>query len=154
MRPTVAQPLRTRGVSVQDAASFDDFMTKEFLLWARQTRQATNYMSREKATFTTVGTAAYTTIWSSIDMAVGSVVRLEARVVGNQTSDRGTFIVAAFFRNDGVVAQEGATATIYAENPAGYAIRFLVVSNHIDLQVRDAGAATAWSAVIDGHEVP
>lgn len=152
MRPTVEQQIRSRSVEKDDLLNF---VNRELLLWARQTRQATNYINRQQASYTTPGDGTFTTIWTSQDVASGTAVRMEARVVARGATDRSAFIADALFYNNGTVTQEGATAAVYVQNAALTGIRFIIVSNHVELQVADAGTESVqWIAVIDAQVVP
>jgi hypothetical protein len=147
---TLTRGLRQRNVDTNDLTYWAN---KELIPLLAQVVQALSYISRVQATISTAGTSTFTTIWSSADIPVGGVLRLDVHVIGADSGNRAAFEKIGLFFNDGTTAQEGVTATIWSENGPGYGVQFLIVSNHIDLQVADAGASTSWTAVIDAQEL-
>lgn len=151
MTPTLSRPLRKIGVKTEQ---FQPWVELELLPALREVQQALNYTAVSKATIPTDGTGTVTTIWSSQDIANGTAVMIDASVVAVATAARSAFKVAALFRNTGLVAQEGATATIYAQDVSGIAVTFAVVASHVELRVNDTGVgAFNWVAVISALEV-
>lgn len=152
MIPTVQRGVRKQPVAENE---YDTWINREVLPFLAQVRQALNYVNRQQATISTAATATFTTIWSSADLGVNTAVRLDAYIQGIATAARAAFTITGLFYNNGATAQEGATVAGYTQNAAGYAVRYQVVGNHIDVQVQDAGVATVnWTAVIDAQVAP
>lgn len=148
MTPTLTRGLRQRNV---DTDQLTYWANKELIPLVAQVVQALNYVSRVQAEITTAGTAAFTTIWSSEDLALRTVVRFDAQITGAEIGQQSIFTITGLFVNDGTVHQEGATVNGPTVNASGYAVRYFVVGNHIDVQVADAGASTNWLATIDAQ---
>lgn len=154
MTPTVELGVRTRGVSEPDLIRFINY---ELLPLVIQVRSALNYKSVANVTaFQTFATAADTTIWSSADIAKGSAVRIDADVMGSTASlsAKACVTISGLFFNDGTTQQEGATITVVSNNTPAFVIGFLVVDNHVELQVQDTGLTVTWSAIVTSQEVP
>lgn len=152
MIPTVIRGVRKQPVAESE---YDTWINREVIPFMQQVRQGINYINRQQATISTAATATFTTIWSSDDLAVNTAARLDAYIQGLTTTARAAFTITGLFYNNGATAQEGVTVAGYTQNAAGYAVRYLVVGNHIDVQVQDAGIATVnWTAVIDAQVAP
>lgn len=151
MIPTVSRPLRTKPVTTDNLSSW---AREELLPLLQQVRQSANYIARQQATIITAGTAAFTTIWVSADLADGAAVRFDAQILGVafNLTDKAMFTITGLFFNSGTVQQEPATVVGPTINPAGYVVRFLIVLNHIEVQVQDAGTSVNWTVVIDAQE--
>lgn len=150
MIPTVLKPLRDR----VPKAEFEPWVNKELIPFLSQVRQALNYTSVVAADITTAATGVMTTIWSSQDVAVGSSVLVDTTIIGIATGATSAFKVTALFRNGGTFAQEGATFAGYTQNAAGFAVQYLVVGNHFDVQVQDDGALDVeWTAIVSALEL-
>lgn len=152
MTPTIIRGLRGLPVPPDQ---FQSWVNDELLVILRQFRQAHNYLARQKATFTTAATGVFTTIWSSADIAVGTAVRIDSNILGVTATDQAAFTITALFFNNGTLQQDGATAAGFTQNGAGYAVQFLIVNNHVEVQAKDAGTDTVnWTAVIDAQVGP
>lgn len=152
MSATVSRPLRTKAVTPKNLSYW---ARDELLPFLAEVRQSLNYIARQQATLVTAGDATFHTIWTSSDLAVGTVVRLDSYIIGCTSAARSAFTVTGTFYNDGTTAQEGPTVAGYTRNTPGYTVRYLVVSNHVELQVEDAGGTSVnWTAVIDAQEAP
>lgn len=152
MIPTITRPLRD---TIPDD-QYQPWIHKELLPFLSQARQALNYKAVASVpSFPTDGTSVATTIWSSTDLAVGTAVRLDADVIGWDGSEPCAFTITALFFNDGPAGtqQIGATAAGYTQNTLGLSVDFLIVGNHIELQVNDAGNVEEWTAVITAQVV-
>lgn len=149
MIPTITRPLRDTVPEDQ----YQPWIHRELLPFLSQTRQALNYVGRTTASFSTAATATFTTIWSSADLAVDSSVRIDASVMGMSPGDQASMTIAGLFYNDGTVQQSLATLAGLSFNSPGFSIQFLIVDNHIDLQVSDAGLNVVWTAVVDTQEM-
>lgn len=149
MIPTVEKAMR--GSSPPGEKDLTIWASKELLPFLGQVRQALNYIGRVEATFQTDGSGGLHTVWTSADVAVGQAITLTAYVIGIETggTQRGTKTIVALFGNDGTLTQTGATTALYTNNAPGYTIQFTVVSNHVEVQVQDAGNTTNWVAVVD-----
>lgn len=154
MIPTVIKAMRGSNPPTEKELTY--WAGKELLPFLGQVRQALNYISRQQATQTTEATATPTTIWTSEDVAVGTAVRIDAYVVAYGTVDRSAFNIIGLFYNNGTFAQEGVTFAAYTQNAGGgFAVQFVVVANHVELQVQDDGVSTVdWNAVIDAQVSP
>lgn len=150
MIPTVLKPLRDRVPQDQ----FEPWVNKELIPFLAQVRQALNYTSVVAANITTAATGVMTTIWSSQDIAVGSSVLLDTTIMAIATGATSAFKITGTFRNPGTFAQEGATSAPYTQNAAGFAVQYLVVDNHIEVQVQDDGALDVeWTAIMSALEL-
>lgn len=150
MTPTVTRGLRGLPVPQEQIQSW---INEELLIFLRQVRQAANYTAITNPTLPTAGTGVYTTIWTSADLAVGTAVLIDATIVGVASTARSAFKITGLFYNNGTTAQEGVTVAGYTQNAAGFAVQFLVVSNHVELQVKDAGGLTVdWDALVVAQE--
>lgn len=154
MNATVENNLRSRGVSEQDTNRFINYELLPFLF---EMRRAVNYKSVVSIPpFPTAATGTPTTVWSSADIAEGTAVRIDADVMGvtASLSAKACVTISGLFFNDGTTQQEGATATILSNNGPGFVIGFLVVDNHVELQVDDTGLSVTWRAVMTSQEAP
>lgn len=151
MTPTVLLQFRSGGVLVKEPNDLGHFINKELLPTAKQMRQALNFKSIARvAPFLLSATAAFTTIWTSDDIGVGQVVRIDADVMATNPSVTSIAAVTktALFFNDGTVQQDGATAVGYSQNTPGFGVQFLIVDNHVELQVNDTGIVATFTAVV------
>lgn len=152
MRPTVEQQLRSRPVEERDSLVF---LNREALPYMRQARQALNQTYIARFFTTTAGTGAFTTIWTSPDLAVGKVWTVQAQIMARATGARSVWIIQGTFYNDATVTQEGVTFAIYTQSTAAFAVQFAVVSNHVEAQVQDNAALTVqWQCWIELREHP
>lgn len=136
-----------------DNGDFSSWMNEELIPLIALMRQALNYTSIASANFPTAGTGTFTTVWASADISVGSAVLIDATIVGVASTARSAFKITGLFYSTGTTAQEGATVAGYTQNAAGFAVQFLVVSNHVELQVKDAGGLHVdWDALITAQE--
>lgn len=152
MIPTVLKPLRDR----VPKAEFEPWVNKELIPFLSQVRQALNYKAVASVpSFPTEGTSVATTIWTSADLAVGTAVRFDADVIGWDGAEPCALTVTALFYSDGPAGpqQMGATAAGYTQNSLGLSVSYLIVDNHIELQVDDAGNVVTWTAVITAQVV-
>ena len=151
MRPTVELQIRSRGVEPDDFARYINYEEIPFL---RQVRQGMNYINRAQRTLATDGSGGIFTIWESADIPVGQSVTIMAYVSAVSVGDRAGHEIVGVFYNTGVVAQQGATATIFSIDSGGFTVAFAVSSNHVNLTVNDPGGnAIDWVAVVDTLEV-
>ncbi len=152
MIPSVTKPIRQRPVPTEEV---QPWVNMELLPLLRQLRQYANYVERVKASFSTNASATFETVWSSADLAVGTAVRIDANIVGVSANDRATFTKTGLFYNTGTVLQSGPTIAVLTINSPGWSAQFLIVANHVELQVNDAGTdPTDWVAIIDATESP
>ncbi len=152
MIPSITKPVRQRPVPTEEV---QPWVNMELLPFLRQVRQYANYVNRVEATLVTAATALVTTIWTSADIAVDTAFRIDCSVVAWASNDRAFFTLSGLFYNDGTFQQSGADVVGPTVNGAGYSVNFLVVANHLELQVQDAGAVpVSWVAVIDTTEAP
>ena len=152
MTPTVQRQLRKRQVTTNDLTPW---AIEELFPLLSEMRQALNYLATQNPPpFTTAGTGVFTTVWSSADVASGTAVRIDARVIGTASANRSAFTITGLFYNTGAgTTQEGVTSAGYTQNAAGFAVQFAVSSNHIELQVKDAGGLTvSWDAYVEAQE--
>ena len=152
MIPTISKALRDSIPEEQ----YQLWIHRELLPFLSQVRQALNYKAvASVSTFPTDGTSVDTTIWSSVDLAVGTAVRIDSDVIGWDGSEPCAFTITGLFFNDGPAGtqQMGATAAGYTQNSLGLSVSYLIVGNHIDLQVNDAGNVETWTAVITAQVV-
>ena len=150
MISTVIKPIRAHVPQDQ----FEPWVNRELLPLLAQMRQALNYYNVTAVTFPTAATGVMTTVWSSTDIAVGSSFLIETTIVGTATTAASAFKITGFFRNPGTFAQEGTTAAIYTQNTASFAVQYLVVNNHLEVQVQDDGALdVSWTAVMSALEI-
>ena len=150
MIPTVLKPIRDNVTKDQ----FEPWFNRELIPLLLQMRQALNYWSVQSAAYTTAATGTMTTIWTSADVAVDSSILVKTTVMGIATGATSAFEITGLFRNPGTFAQDGTTAAIYTQNTASFAVQYLVVDNHIELQVEDDGALSVdWTAVISALEL-
>lgn len=152
--PTVQKAMRPS--EPPEPETLNVWARRELLPFLVQVRQALNYICRQQAAQTTQATATPTTIWSSADLAIGTAVRIDAFIVAYGTIDRSAFNITGLFYNNGTTAQEGVTFAAYTQNAGGgFAVQFVVVSNHVELQVQDDGVSVVdWNAVIDAQVAP
>jgi hypothetical protein len=148
--PTVLKPIRDQVPKDQ----FEPWMNKELLPLLSQMRQALNYFSTTSASITTAGTGVMTTIFESADVAVGSSVLVDTTIMGIATGATSAFKITGLFRNPGTFAQEGVTFAMFTQNTAGFAVQYLVVDNHFEVQVQDDGALDVdWTAIVTALEI-
>jgi len=152
MLPTISKQLRNKRISSDDVPKWTG---EELLPFLQQIKRVLDEIYQANFFTTTLATGVFTTIWTSPDLAVGFDWFIEAHITGHEATARSTFIIDAFFYNDGTVAQEGATLAVYTQNTASFDVQFLIVGNHIELQVQDAGGLTVeWQAWIALRETP
>lgn len=154
MIPTVSRQLRKRAVTTEDLGAWT---RDELIPFLAEVRQGLNYKAVSNVpAFPTDGTSVATTIWKSADLAVGTVVRLDADVIGWDGSEPCALTVTGLFFNDGPSGpqQMGATTAGYTQNSLGLSVDYLIVGNHIELQVDDAGNVITWRAVVTAQEAP
>lgn len=150
MIPTVLKPLRTQVPKDQ----FEPWVNKELLPLLAQMRQALNYYSVQSAPYSTAATGTMTTIWTSADIAVGSSVLVDTTIIGIADGATSAFKITGLFRNSGTFAQEGATYAPFTQNTASFAVQYLVVDNHFEVQAQDDGALDVeWTAIVSALEV-
>jgi hypothetical protein len=119
----------------------------------RQLRDAANRVVTIAAEVATVGDGAWTTIYTTEDLAENSIVGVEWWVLGGGTIGAGKFADvrgAAMIGRESAGAGVGGTASLYAiRNPAGYDVQFIASGNAGLLQVKDDGATAAkWKATV------
>lgn len=152
MNPTIAKPLRQRLVTTEDLSYWAN---RELIPLLSQVKGVLDQVYLTKATIPTVHTGTFTTIWASPDLALGFEWLIEAQIQAHATTARSAWIIRGLFTNPGTIAQEGATAAVYTQTVAGFAVRFLVVSNHVEVQVQDDGVLSVnWGAWIQLRENP
>jgi hypothetical protein len=131
-------------------------VNRELLPFLQQVRQFSNYVGTSQSATTTAGTGTFTTIWTSAEPAVNQLVLIDFTVMGiaPAAGDCAVFKRTGTFLNVVGLLQQGATAAIYTQNSPGYAVQFLVVGNHVEVQVQDDGAQTVnWSVTVGTQEV-
>ena len=152
MNPTIQRQLRNKAVTSADLTTW---ATTELLPWGQQVARVLNQVYVTAASFPTAGTGTFTTVWTSPDLAVGFDWFIEATIMAHASTARSAWIIQGLFTNPGTVAQEGVTATPYTQSVAAFAVQFLVVSNHVEVQVQDNGAlAVGWQVWIELRENP
>jgi hypothetical protein len=150
MIPTVLRPIRDQVPKDQ----FEPWVNRELIPLLLQVRQALNYYSVASATYTTAGTGTMTTVWTSADVAVGSSILVDTTVLGIATGATSAFKITGLFRNPGTFAQEGTTTAGYTQNTASFAVQYLVVDDHLEVQVQDDGALDVeWTAIVSALEI-
>lgn len=154
MIPTVEKPVRKVPVTPENLSAW---AREELIPFLSEVRQALNFKATNSIPpFNTAATGVDTTIWASADIGEGTAVRIDADVMGvdSSLSAKASVTISGLFYNDGTTQQEGATATILSNNSPGFVIGFLVVGNHVELQVDDTGLNVTWRAVIAVQEAP
>lgn len=154
MIPTVQRQIRKIAVVPENLRTWAG---EELIPFLAEVRQALNFKGTQSIPpFVTSGTGVATTIWESADIGEGSAIRIDADAMGvtSSASAKGCVTISGLFYNDGTTQQEGATATILSNNPDGFGFSFLVVGNHVELQVNDTGLTVTWRAVISAQEAP
>lgn len=150
MIPTIIKPLRDniRKEEIQP------WLNRELVPFLAQVRQALNYTNVVSASLPTAATGVMTTVWSSSDIAVGSSFLVDTTVIAIATGATSAFKITGLFRNPGTFAQEGVTSAGYTQNTAGFAVQYLVVDNHLEVQVQDDGALDVeWTAIVNALEI-
>lgn len=154
MNPTIQRQVRNRPVTKDDLTTWAN---QELLPFLQQTKRVLDQVYVTAASFPTAGTGAFTTVWTSPDLAVGFDWFIEATIMAHGTAGtaRSTWIIQGLFYNNGTVTQEGVTFAAYTQSAAAFNVRFLVVANHVEVQVQDDGAlSVGWQAWIALRETP
>jgi hypothetical protein len=128
---------------------------------ANATKAAVNMVSQVRVTVTTAATGAFAVIWTSEDMAPGSVWSMDYHIVARATAGlaaRARYDQAALFYREigGATSQQGASGVITSsiESIIAWTNRFRVVGNAIVIEVLDDGVCTVnWDAFIEVREV-
>lgn len=150
---TVQAP-RSRGIERADQLQV--WANREVIPSLLDFARALNRRFSISARITTAGTGAFTPIWTSPDLHDQRTWLIEATVIGRGgATARSAFVRRAFFSRETTLAQEGATSAVYTQNAGGFGIQFSVVSNHVTLDVQDAGGLTVqWLAFVEVLEHP
>lgn len=152
MLPTIGKQLRNQPVKSEER---ETWINKEALPFLQQVKRVLDEIYQANFTTTTLGTGLFTTIWTSPDLAVGFDWFIEATVMAHTAGARSAWVIDGLFANPGAVAQEGGTVSVFTQDASGFNVQFLVVANHIELQVQDAGGLTViWQAWIELRETP
>lgn len=155
MTPTITKPLQQRLI-YRTPEELNDWFNKQLLPFLGQVRQAANYVGTNQQSTQTAATGTFATIWSSADVAAGQSVLIDATIMAVDTTVTSTavFKITGTFFNAGVLLQEGLTVAGYTQNSPGFAVQFLVVANHVEVQVQDDGALTVnWQATVGTQEI-
>jgi hypothetical protein len=153
VNPTIQRSLRTKPVTKDNLA---DWASQELIPFLGQVKLVADQIYQTATVpFATAHTGAFTTVWTSPDLAVGFDWFIDATIMAHVSTARSAWIIRGMFTNPGVVAQEGATVAVYTQSVAVFAVRFLVVANHVEVQVQDDGALSpTWQAWIALRENP
>lgn len=152
MNPTIDRPLRTKLVTTDNLS---DWAGVEIIPWMQEVKRLLDQTYVTARSLPTSGTGVFTTVYSSPDLAVGFDWMLEARIMAHATGARSSWIIEGLFYNDGTVQQAGATFFVYTQTTAAFDVQFLIVDNHIEVQVQDDGILSPqWQVWINLRENP
>jgi hypothetical protein len=153
VKATVEKPVRSRSVNQTDIIQAAN---REWIPLMLQLRAASNLYFVGEFFTTTAGTGAWTTVYSSEDLASGFMWDVEALILAKSgTTAQSAWTIRGLFSNNGTVAQQGATTSVYTNTVAVFAVRFTVTANHITVDVQDDGALDVdWVCVIQTKECP
>jgi hypothetical protein len=152
LNPTISRPIRTKPVTTTD---LKPWAATELIPLLQEVKGVLDQVYVTALSLPTSATGTFTTVWSSPDLAVGFDWFIEATIMAHTTGARSTWIIQGLFYNNGTVTQEGVTFAAYTQSAAAFNVRFLVVSNHIDVQVQDDGALSPdWRVWIELRENP
>lgn len=147
MRQTVDFPVSSRDVLRDEQVR--EWVNREALPVLRQARAALNVESVTGYVLASTGSAAFERIWTSDAVPVNSVWLVECRVTGRNATDRAAYVLRGLFFNEGTVTQQGATQVDYSEESSGgLDARLVVDGSRVAADVRDAGAAMDFTAVV------
>jgi len=152
VNPTIERPVRTKKVTPEELPQWSAF---EAIPWMQEVKRLLDQVYVTSRSFPTAATGTFTTVYSTPDLAEGFDWMLEARIMAHASSARSSWIIEGLFYNDGTVQQAGATFAIYTQTTAAFNVQFLIVDNHIEVQVQDDGALDVkWRVWIDLRESP
>lgn len=153
MNPTIGRSLRTKAVTPDNLTSW---ASDELIPFLQATKQVLDQVCQTATSpFATAHTGAFTTVWSSPDLAVGFDWLIDVEIMAHVSIARSAWIIRGLFYNGGTVLQEGATVAVYTQSVSAFAVRFLIVANHIEVQVQDDGVLSpTWQAWINLRENP
>jgi len=150
--PTIERLVRTKAVTPEDLPQWAAY---EAIPWMQEVKRLLDQVYVTARSLPTAGTGVFTTVWTSPDLAEGFDWMLEARIMAHASTARSSWIIEGLFYNDGTVQQAGATFAVYTQTTAAFDVQFLIVDNHIEVQVQDDGILSPqWQVWINLRENP